>query len=43
MNTFGHIEAMNKIFFSNYPKFYTDFENAMKLEENVDGFEDNCI
>ena len=43
MNTLGHIEAMNKIFFSNCPKFYTDFENAMKLEENVDGFEDNCI
>ena len=34
---------MKVIFSSKYPKFYVDFENAIKFRENVDGFEDNCV
>ena len=34
---------MKVILFSKYPKFYVDFKNAIKFEENVDGFEDNSI
>ena len=43
MNDLGHIEAMKVIFFSKFLKIYVDFKNAIKLEENVDGFEDNCV
>ena len=42
-NTFGHTETMKVIFFSKYSKFYVDFANAIKISENVDGFEDNCV
>ena len=41
--TCRHIEAMKVIVFAKYSKFYVDFENAIKLPENVDGFEDNCV
>ena len=34
---------MKVIFFSKCPKFYVDFENVIKVSENVDGFEDNCV
>ena len=30
-------------FFSKCSKFYVDFENAIKIWENVLGFEDNCV
>ena len=43
MNNFGHIENMKVILFSNSSKFYVDFENAIKLGENVDCFEDNYV
>ena len=43
MNNFGHIEAMKVISFSKCSETYLDFENAIKLRENVDGFEDNCV
>ena len=43
MNNFGHIEAMKVIFFSKCSKFYVDFENEIKLPENADGFQDNCV
>ena len=43
MNNFGHIEAMKVIFFSKFLKFYVGFRNATKLDEDVDGFEGNCI
>ena len=43
MNDFGHIEAMKVIFFSKFLKIYVDFKNTIKLQENVDGFEDNCV
>ena len=43
MNNFGHIEAMQVIFFSKCGKFYEDFENAIKLPKNVDGFQYNCV
>ena len=42
-NNFGHIEAMKVIFLSKYSRFYVDYENAIKFEENVDGFEDNWV
>ena len=29
--------------FSKCSKFYGDFENALKLEENLDGFEDTRV
>ena len=35
MNNFGHIEAMKVIFFSKCSKFYVDFENRIKLRENL--------
>ena len=31
---------MKVIFLSKHSKFYVDFENAIKFEENVDCFED---
>ena len=34
---------MKLIFFSKCSKCYVDFENAMKVRENVDGFEENCV
>ena len=34
---------MKVIFFSKYSKFYVDLENAMKVKEDADGFEDNCV
>ena len=34
---------MKDTFFSKCSKLYVDFENTMKLEENVDGFEDSCV
>ena len=43
MDNFGHIEAMKVIFDSNCSKFYVDFENGIKLSENVGAFEDNCV
>ena len=43
MNNFGHSEAMNVIFFSKCSKFYVYFENAIKLEETFDSFENSCI
>ena len=42
-NNFGYIEAMKVIFISKSSEFYLDLENAIKLRENVDGFEDNCV
>ena len=41
MNNFAHIEAMKVIFFSKCSKFYADFENAIKVPENVSRSEDN--
>ena len=41
MNNFAHIEAMKVIFFSKCSKFYVDFENAIKVPENVSRSEDN--
>ena len=38
MNNFGHIEDMKENLFSKFSKFFVDFENAIKLEENVDCF-----
>ena len=35
MNNLGHIEAMKVIFFSKWSKFYVDFENRIKLRENL--------
>ena len=43
MNNFGDIKAMKMIFSPKCSKFYVDFEKALKLERNVDGFEDNCL
>ena len=43
MNKFGHIEAMKVIFSTKCSNFYVDFENAIKLRDNVDRFEDNCV
>ena len=43
INNFGHIEAMNAIFFSKCSKFYVDFETPIKVGDDVDGFEDNCV
>ena len=37
-NNFGHIEALKVIPFSKYSKFYVDFENAIKVWDNIDGF-----
>ena len=34
---------MKMILVSKYSKYYVDFENAIKLCENVDGFEDNSV
>ena len=34
---------MKVIYFSNSSKFHVHFENAIKLPENIDGYEDNCI
>ena len=33
---------MKLIFISKCSKFYVDSENAIKFQENVDGFEDKC-
>ena len=41
--TWGHIEAMKMSLFSKHPKFYVDFEKAIKFWEHVDGFEGNCV
>ena len=43
MNNFGQIKAMKVIIFSKCWKFYVYFGNAIKLRENVDGVEDNCV
>ena len=40
-NDFGHIGPMKVSLFWKCSKFYIDFENAIKLPEDVDGFEDN--
>ena len=34
---------MKVILSSKWSKFSVDFENAIKLREDVDGFEDNCV
>ena len=34
---------MKFFFFSKRSKYYVDLENAIKFEENVDGFGDNCV
>ena len=34
---------MKIIFLSKYSKFYVDFENAIKFQENVDALRDNCV
>ena len=34
---------MKVIFFSKSSKFYANFKNAIKLRENVECFEDNCV
>ena len=43
MNNFRHIEDMKLTFFNKWSKSYVDFENGIKLRENADGFEDNCV
>ena len=43
MNTFGHVEPMKVILFPKRSKSYVDFENAIKIGENVDDFKDNCV
>ena len=43
MNNFGYVEIMKVIFFLKCGYFYEDFENAIKLPKNVDGFEDSCV
>ena len=43
MNNFGHIETIKLFFFSKCSKFYVEFENAIKLGEYEDGFEDNSL
>ena len=43
MNNFGHIETIKLFFFSKCSKFYVEFENAIKLGEYADGFEDNSL
>ena len=43
MSNFGHIEPMKVIFFLKCSKFYVDFQNAIKIVEKVDAFEDNCV
>ena len=43
MNKFGHIEDMKVIFFWKCAKVYADFEYGIKIPENVDGFDDNCV
>ena len=34
---------MKVILVSKYSRFYVDYVNAIKFEENVDCFEDNCV
>ena len=41
INNFGYVEAMKVIFFSKCSRLYVDFENLIKLWEDIDGFEDN--
>ena len=43
MNNFGHIEALNVIFFWKCSKFYVDFENGIKSCKKFYCFEDNCV
>ena len=43
MYNFGHIEAINVIFFWKCSEFYLDFENGKKVPESVDGFEDKSV
>ena len=38
MNNFGHIEGMKVFFSSKSSKFYVDFGNALKLQQNLDSF-----
>ena len=42
-NNFGHNETMKVIFFSKWWKFYLDFENSLKLAENIASFEDDSV
>ena len=34
---------MKMMFFSKCWKYYVSFEIAIKFEQNVDGFEENCV
>ena len=34
---------MKVTFFRKFSKFYVDIQNAIKLGEDVDGFEGNCV
>ena len=34
---------MKMMFSSKCSKYYVDLENAIKFQENVNGFEDNCV
>ena len=43
INNFGHIEATKVIFFSKCLKYYVDSENAIKVLEDVDGLDNNCV
>ena len=43
MNNFGHIEAMKVNFFEKCWKFKVNFETAIKVPENIDGFEENIV
>ena len=43
MNNFEDIETMILFFFKKCSKFYIHFQNAIKLPQNVDGFEYNCV
>ena len=43
INNFGRIEPMKVICFPKWSKVYVDFQNTIKLPENIDGFEHNCV
>ena len=42
INNSRNNEGMKVIFLKKRSKFYVDFKNAIKVSENVFGFEDNC-